>query len=59
MLSGAYEILQSNSYALSGGNTCEGLELALGSSVSGYASSPSLFFRKHWGQITLRKRNKR
>ena len=51
-LSGAFDILQSYSYTLSGNKPYKGLKLALGSSVSGYASSPSLLFRKRWGQIT-------
>jgi len=59
MLSGASDILQSDSYALFCGNTYEVLELALGSSAPGYVSSPSLLFHKHGGQITLREREGR
>lgn len=51
MLSGACDALDEDGCQLIGGHTCEGLELALGFSVSGYARDSATLLRKRGGII--------
>eukprot|EP00978_Attheya_sp_CCMP212_P012181 scaffold30309_cov58-Attheya_sp.AAC.3 len=51
MLSGASDALGADDCELVGGHTCEGAELALGFSVSGYIDDPTKLFRKQGGKV--------
>jgi len=51
LLSGVSDVLQEEGVRLVGGHTCEGLELACGLSVQGFAENPDRLLRKRGGKI--------
>ena len=51
MLSGASDALEADGCSLSGGHTCEGVDLALGFSVSSYVKDTSILLRKSGGKV--------
>lgn len=51
LLSGISDVLQAEGVQLVGGHTCEGVELACGLSVQGYAEHPFKLLRKRGGKV--------
>ena len=51
MISGISDVLQDEGVRMIGGHTCEGMELACGLSVQGFASDPSRLLRKRGGTV--------
>lgn len=51
MLSGASDCLVEEDCQLSGGHTCEGVELALGFSINGYIDDPRFILKKKGGRV--------
>lgn len=51
MMSGASDVFDDEGCELSGGHTCEGLEQALGFSVTGFVQDPKHLLRKRGGQV--------
>ena len=51
MLSGASDVLEEEGCELAGGHTCEGVEQALGFSVTGFIDDPNKLLRKRGGIV--------